>query len=167
MSNRAACTLGTLVVLACFALTSAAYVVASLISCPNPHRAARRADSAGPAGSVGFDRPYFDLPGMPVAAATPTACAALCDANANCFSWGYALDGTGNNCFLKSVVAPLSVNAARVSGVKGASLRAPRFRRLPLGAVRPAGWLAQQLTMQAQVPCRVPRVDRAPRWASR
>ena len=76
-------------------------------------------------GHNGVDRPYGDLPGMPITMdkdGKPSDCARLCafHESAQCKAWAYAIpfcDGMQEVpfCFLKAHVMPQEYNQCRVS----------------------------------------------------
>lgn len=114
-------------------------------------------------GDDGVDRPFGDLPDMPIVlnhTQPVSACARLCQNNSQCASWAYSKAGCGDSttpyCYLKGAIPDQSYNPCRVgkrnrstvcdlsfflqvSGVKNASLQPPAFRPLSLGAVQPSG----------------------------
>jgi hypothetical protein len=109
-------------------------------------------------GNPGHDRPYYDLPNMPVtlgAGKQADACAALCDGEADCVAWAFApADCGGNNqCWLKAGFPPVVPASCRTSGTKDVTLLPKKFASFPLGSIMPQGWLKNQLQLQADGLC--------------
>lgn len=108
-------------------------------------------------GDDGVDRPYGDLPNMPITdmscSAVASDCAALCAGDSQCVAWAFRKPdcSAGENplCYLKGKLMEQSYNPAVVSGVKNHQLLSPKFWPLPTASILPQGWLKQQLLTQA------------------
>lgn len=73
-------------------------------------------------GDDGVDRPFGDLPGMPIVlnlTQPVSACAQLCQNDSRCASWAYSKAGCGGGttpyCYLKGAIPEQSYNPCRVS----------------------------------------------------
>lgn len=72
-------------------------------------------------GDDGVDRPFGDLPDMPIVlnhTQPVSVCARLCLNNSQCASWAYSKAGCGDSttpyCYLKGVIPKQSYNPCRV-----------------------------------------------------
>lgn len=79
-------------------------------------------DASWQNGDDNVDRPYGDLPGMPVVlniSQPASVCAEMCQSNAQCVAWAYVkadCEGSSNpQCYLKAVVMKQMYNPCRVS----------------------------------------------------
>eukprot|EP01111_Echinosteliopsis_oligospora_P016794 TRINITY_DN7093_c0_g1_i1.p1 TRINITY_DN7093_c0_g1~~TRINITY_DN7093_c0_g1_i1.p1 ORF type:complete len:716 (-),score=194.69 TRINITY_DN7093_c0_g1_i1:14-2161(-) len=105
-------------------------------------------------GDNGHDRPYGDLPGMPIFFNTnqnENDCASMCDQNTQCKAWAYIPGNCSNadsQCFLKVEVPPVVPASCRISGLKDLTLTPRAFPSFPVGAIVPQGWLWNQLDLQ-------------------
>lgn len=74
-------------------------------------------------GDDGVDRPFGDLPDMPIVlnhTQPVSVCARLCQNNSQCASWAYSKagcggDGTTPYCYLKGDIPEQSYNPCRVT----------------------------------------------------
>ncbi|KAA0165666.1 hypothetical protein FNF28_03416 [Cafeteria roenbergensis] len=85
---------------------------------------------------------------MPVTATSPAGCQSLCAAAPDCVAW--VSDPGATQCWLKNTVMPSNQDASFVSGVMNTSLAEPAFLELPLGSLRPHGWMRDWLETQRQ-----------------
>src|ERR1700746_3425064 len=77
---------------------------------------------------VGFDRPSGDYFNFPVRNGDPNVCSLRCERDARCRAWAFSYptgDGVAT-CWLKSQVPARIEEPSSVSGVRGASVIAPR-----------------------------------------
>lgn len=75
--------------------------------------------AANAAINNGYDRPYSDLPGMPIILdphSSSSDCAVLCNVRLSCRSWAYDICGR-RNCWLKSSIPKIRASGCRVSFV--------------------------------------------------
>lgn len=104
-------------------------------------------------GDFGADRIGYDLPGMPISVTDVNQCQQKCFQNQDCVVWAYSVSNSncssGNHCWLKNMIPPLTPNPCRISGVKNRILLPLKFSPLPVGEVMPQGWLKWQLQIQA------------------
>jgi hypothetical protein len=77
---------------------------------------------------VGFDRPGSDYVDFPVRSGDPAFCALRCEREAHCRAWSFSYPAgeSAATCWLKSKVPARVEDAGSVSGVRGASVVAPR-----------------------------------------
>jgi hypothetical protein len=108
-------------------------------------------------GDVNHDRPYLDLPGMPItltSSQNEQDCANLCANNTECVAWAYSMPNCGGSgvdpqCWLKGDIPQIVPAQCRISGLKDLSILPKKFTAFPLGSVMPQGWLQEQLQIQA------------------
>lgn len=72
-------------------------------------------------GDVGVDRPYGDLPNMPIAfnsTQNASDCAKMCMSKTDCVAWAYCIPNCGGSeaasCYLKQKVMSQTANPCRV-----------------------------------------------------
>jgi hypothetical protein len=103
-------------------------------------------------GDDGVDRPYGDLPNQPtiLAAGTqPRDCANLCLQTSACVCWAWIKGANPPQCYLKNQLITPIANSERVSGTKDVTLLPHVYAPLPTGAIKPTGWLKNQLQIQS------------------
>ena len=102
-------------------------------------------------GDAGVDRPGLDLDGSPVTFSTPnvSACGALCAATPGCVVWAQSTCAAPFNCSLKFGAPNATNSSCATSGFSPRALAPLAHAPLPCGALAPAGWLRDQLQLEA------------------
>lgn len=108
-------------------------------------------------GDVGIDHMYSDIRSFTQTTNETAECASACAAESQCVGWVYSGGdpqqcGSGlPTCYLKSEMGGnYTVNSCRISGYPSSVLSPPSFYFTTVGSVTPTGWLANELTTQAQ-----------------
>jgi len=105
-------------------------------------------------GVPGVDFKFNDLTSFSDATNSSTKCYAACAGRADCAMWifmpaGPGCGGANATCWLKSTVGAPVAAACRLAGFTAATLAPQAFWTPPVGTVAAAGWLADELRVQA------------------
>ena len=105
-------------------------------------------------GDAGVDRPGLDLDGSPVTFLSPdaTACGALGAATPGCVVWAQSTCAAPFNCSLKFGAPNATNSSCATSGFSPRALAPLAHAPLPCGSLAPAGWLRDQLQLEAVPP---------------
>lgn len=105
-------------------------------------------------GMTGVDFMYNDISSFNLPNNVSSDCYAACVATEGCVGWvfcpaGSSCCGVNATCWLKAAMEAGKAAACRVSGFTPSALSPPAFSTPPVGAVKPRGWLADELALQA------------------
>ena len=106
-------------------------------------------------GDNGVDHMYSDISSFAMKGNSTAECAAAC-ATAAPYCVGWVMGGwpgcdatNATTCYLKSAMGAAVANPCRISGYMPSVLSQLAFATTPVGAVAPAGWLHDELALQA------------------